>query len=490
MSKSFGPTPVLCDIDLVLGRGEIHGLVGMNGSGKSTLIKVVSGYHRADSGAIRIAGNPVTASTSAAERRRMGLRLMHQDIGLADNLTVAENLFVGRFPTRFAGRLDRRAMRTRATDLLARFGIDGVDPAEPLSGLGPAERALLGIARAFDDGDGVAPALVVLDEPTAALTAKDVDRLFSAIRIGVAGGASVLFVTHEIKEILEITDRVTALRDGRVVGQAETSRQSASDLIRMIVGRDVVRSEVKRTKPVGSAQLVVRDLTSRTIRGLSLAVHSGEVVGLTGLVGAGHEDVPYLLIGAQRVEQGTVTTETGSSSRPDPVWAARAGISLLPADRSRDSAIPSASVRENATMGNLRLLRRWKGLDLAAEAATSRGILEQFAVKSPGDRARLRDLSGGNQQKVLLGRAATSGRQLILLHSPTQGVDVEARQGILRAVRTLAEQGVAVLYVSNDYAELGQVCDRVLVMRRGRLVEEFHSPAATHDAVLVAAATA
>jgi ribose transport system ATP-binding protein len=489
ITKTFGRVNVLDAVDLAVSRGEIHGLLGANGSGKSTLIKVLSGFHTPEQGSLWIDGEAVPFSSSPLERQQHGLRVMHQDIGLVPTMSVRENLFVGRYSTTFGRRLDDRRMRARARHLLAGVGLSGVDPDQPLAAFGQAERSLVGIARTFDDEDGTSPPrLVVLDEPTASLPLAEVGRLFDAIRARVAAGASVLFVSHEMEEVLQITDRVTVLRDGSVAGTGVTADLGADGLVRLIVGNDVDGSRIAAKRGPGRAVVEVVGARSRILDGVSLTVHAGEIVGLTGLVGAGHEELPYVVFGVDGGVEA-VRTPNAETASPDPAWARRAGMMLLPADRAEQSGVMRASVRENATLGNLKRMCSWRGVDADAERQAATDVISRMRVQPPSDRHTLAQLSGGNQQKVLLGRVAISGSVAVLLHAPTQGVDVGARRGLMEAIRQLADEGVGVLYVSNDYDELSQICDRVLVIRRGRIVASLTAAEASSHEIFTAAAT-
>ncbi|MBO9521317.1 MAG: sugar ABC transporter ATP-binding protein [Nocardioidaceae bacterium] len=488
LSNSFGPVRVLREVDLTLRPGEIHGLLGINGSGKSTLIKILSGLYKADEGTIRVDGTEIGASDSHAQRYDAGLRFMHQDIGLCPSLSVTENLFAGHYRRRLGCWVDYRSMRTSAAEMLGRLGAGHIDPSALVAELGPGERALVGLARALGSAEGSRSKVIVLDEPTTSLTMSETERLFDAVRRAARAGVAVLFVSHDMEEVLSLTDRVTVLRDGRVADSASTAGLEVDGLVRMIVGDDFERADLEAASTPGGVLLDVRSLAGAAVHDLAFRVHEREVVGLTGLVGAGHEDVPYLLVGA-RPAAAEVVVDGVSSTRPTPRWARSAGISLLAADRLGQSAVPNATVRENATLGNLRRLRRWHGLDFRAEETESAGIVARYEVVCASDLAPLRNLSGGNQQKVLLGRIEESRGSVIVLHAPTQGVDVGSRQHILRAIRDLAEAGAGVLVVSNDYEELEGLCDRVLVMRRGRLAQTLQGPDKTHRRILSAAAS-
>nr|WP_281374876.1 sugar ABC transporter ATP-binding protein [Nocardioides soli] len=477
------------DVALSLQPGEIHGLLGVNGSGKSTLIKVLSGLHRPDGGTIRVLGVELTASASSGDREAMGLRFMHQDLGLCPSMTVAENLFVGRYPRGAGGWIDRRRMRRQAAEMLGSLGADHVDPDAPISALGPGQRALVGMARALGAPGAERPRVLVLDEPTTSLTMRETAQLLEAVRRAARAGVAVLFVSHDMEEVLALTDRVTILRDGRVATSRETAGLGVDELVRLVVGDSFRRAELGTSAAPGDAVLDVRALSGPSVHDLSFRVHAREVVGLTGLVGAGHEDVPYLLVGARPAATLDLSVSGVATTRSGPRWARAAGVAFLAADRLGDSAIPNATVRENATLGNLRRLRRWYGIDFGSESAESAAIVRRYEVVCPSDLAPLRNLSGGNQQKVLLGRIEESRGSLVVVHAPTQGVDVGSRQRILRALRDLAEAGAGVLVVSNDYEELEALCDRVLVMRRGRLVQSLEGADKTHHEILVAAAS-
>jgi ribose transport system ATP-binding protein len=489
LSKSFGPVRVLRHVDLTLRTGEIHGLLGINGSGKSTLIKVLSGLHRPDGGSIRVDGGDLSASASARERHKVGLRFMHQDLGLCPSMSVAENLFVGHYQRRWGGWVDYGRMHRTAAEQLARLGADHIDPAAPVADLGPGERALVGMVRALGATNGSRARVIVLDEPATSLTMTETERLFAAVRRAASEGVAFLFVTHDMEESLRLTDRVTVLRDGYVADCRDATGLQVDDLVRMVVGNEFERAELEATAPAGEVLLDVRRLTGGVVDDLSFDVRRREVVGLTGLVGAGHEDVPYLLVGARPSSRLSVTVDGRATTRPTPRWARAAGMTLLAADRLGESAVPNATVRENATLGNLRAFRRWTGVDRGAEAERSAGIVSRYDVACVDDQAPLRNLSGGNQQKVLIGRVETSQGAMVLLHAPTQGVDVGSRQRILRAVRELAESGCGVLVVSNDYEELEGLCDRVLVMRRGRLVRSLTGSQNSRHRILAAAAS-
>jgi ribose transport system ATP-binding protein len=470
LKKSFGGTHALKGVSLDVQAGEIHGLVGQNGSGKSTLIKILSGYHTPDSGEV----------VRAADG---GLDFVHQDLGLVPTMSALENLRVGRYETGRLGRIRWRAERRRVAALLQRFDLD-IDPDTPVERLSQAERAIVAIMRAIDDleqahGAGV----LVLDEPTAALPAHEVGRLFSAMRRIAESGSAVLFVTHNLDEVFEITDRVTVLRDGVRVHTAATAELNEMALIELIVGHQLGDLYPVAAGRVADVALEVAGVSGQVVQDLSFTTHRGEIVGLTGLVGAGHDEVPYLVYGATVPTTGVVTVDGRVLEHPGPQRSLAAGIVLLPADRHRLSSIPGATVKENVTLPVVRHFRRGPRLDHSGERTAVQEALDRFDVRPRNPNRPLVKLSGGNQQKALLARYLRMDPRILLLHEPTQGVDVGARKGIFSMLRDAAAGGASIVYASIEYEDLANVCDRVLVFRRGRRVAELEGESLTQEAI-------
>jgi ribose transport system ATP-binding protein len=485
LAKAFGATRALKGVSLEVAEGEVHGLVGQNGSGKSTLIKILSGYHDADEGAVRLHGEPVKLPMARAEAQRLGVAFVHQDLGLVGTASVLENLRVGRYQTAPGRRIRWRAERERTRRLLRRFELE-VDPDTPVERLSQTERAIVAIVRAVHDveehrGSG----LLVLDEPTAALPAHEVHRLFGAVRTIAGLGSGVLIVTHNLDEVFSITTTVSVLRDGRVVASVPTAEIDEPRLIGLIVGRELAPPAAPLEQRAGSTALAVAGLRGSLVEGVSFEARAGEILGLTGLVGAGHEEIPYLITGASPAAQGTVTLDGTELERPSPQRAQDAGVVLLPADRQRQSAILGATVKENVTLPALKTFRSALGrLDHRAERSAVRDVLERFEVQPPEPERPMMTLSGGNQQKALLGRCMRMEPKVLLLHEPTQGVDVGARQGIFAMLRGAADQGAAVVYASIEYEDLANICDRVLVLRRGRVVADLQGETCTQEAIV------
>jgi ribose transport system ATP-binding protein len=485
-SKTFAGRTVLDGVDLDVLAGEVHGLLGQNGSGKSTLIKILAGYHAPDDGAaLSIAGADVALPLQPGDGHKLGLAFVHQDLGLVPNATVLENLYVGRYETRAGWRVPWAQERERARRALERFGVS-VDPDATIASLREVDHAMIGIVRAFEQLREFDRGLLVLDEPTAYLPRDGVGRLFDAVREIAAAGFGVLFVSHRLEEVRTLTDRVSILRDGRLVDTARTADLDEPELIARILGFAMDDLYPTLHQPQGERTLSVRDLSGETVQGLSLDLHRGEVVGLTGLRGMGYEEVPYLLFGEGSAASGSLTLgdREHDIARLTPRQAMKAGMALLPANRLRDGGSSTASVAENMTLATLGSYRRSGALRLRREASRVQQLLEDFQVQPPeGDRP-FGTLSGGNQQKVLLAKWFETNPDVFLLHEPTQGVDVGARRQIFRHIAAAAEAGTSFVLASSEYEDLPHLCDRVIVFRDGRPVSELHGAELTHERIV------
>ena len=472
LTKSFAGVRVLSSVDLAVQRGEVHALIGQNGSGKSTLIKIVSGYHTPDSGEILMRGEPVSLPIKPGESDRLGLRFLHQDVGVVRTLTVLENLRVGRYrPTRF-GRLDWSEERRRARKSLEEMGLD-IDPGAVVRDVPAAERALIGFARAIQDMDHARGEVLILDEPTAFLPGPSVEKVFAVIREVARRGSAVIFVSHRLDEVIRISDRVSILRDGRRVETLVTPQTSQHRLVAEMLGRELDVLYPQRTVRRGRRALAVEGLTGRLANGVSLEAHEGEILGLTGLLGMGHDEIPYLLFGSERAQSGSVTLGGRRLDDLTPAAAMRAGMAFLPADRQRQSGIPKATLLENVTMASGSRFMRYGRLRHDLERSAVLNLLQRFDVRPPEPEKLLATLSGGNQQKALLGKWLQTCPSVLLLHEPTQGVDIGSRKQILRILAEAAAAGTAVVIASAEYEELANLCHRVLVFRHGRAVQEL-----------------
>jgi ribose transport system ATP-binding protein len=461
LTKTFEGQRALDDLDIELRAGEIHALLGQNGSGKSTLIKLLAGYHRPTSVACAVLhGTPFELGSSAAARQG-GMHFIHQDLGLVDEFDAADNLALG---TPYEGRwwISDRRERGAARALCERYGLS-IDVAAPVGTLTPAEQTQVAIARALRSGiEG--RMLLVLDEPTAALPAHEVDRLFSLLREVRARGATVLYVTHRLAEVFEIADRVTVIRDGRRIATRATVELDHEQLLALIIGRSIDVLYPDPSTPDGEVVLSVQGLRGGRVREASLDVHRGEIVGVTGLVGSGYEDLLRVIFDPSQRRAGEIEVEGERLAGRGIGSSISHRLGFVPADRKRLGGIAPWTVRENLTLPALKA-RRWLGT--RAERAEARRWLHRLAVTPADPERQFASLSGGNQQKVVLARWLRCGAGAYLLEEPTNGVDVGAKQAIYASLATVTGEGAAVLMSSTDTEELCAICDRVVVMRHG-----------------------
>jgi ribose transport system ATP-binding protein len=489
--KSFGGTQALRGVDLDVLPGEVHGLLGENGSGKSTLIKILAGFHEPDGGELRVDGEPVRLPLQPGRFRELGMAFVHQDLGLVESLSVLENLRVAELAaSRSRLGISWRRERARARATFERYGV-AIDPRALVGDLKPVERALLAIVRALEEirAVGRGHGLLVLDEPTVFLPKEGVERLFQLVRDAAAAGASILFVSHDLDEVREITDRVTVLRDGSLVGTVRTAETTETQFVEMIIGRQLaalgdVQHVDLSAKSVGVA---VEGLTGATVRDVSFAMHEGEVVGLTGLIGSGFEEVPYLLYGARPAAAGTLTIGgvPVDVTRLTPTAAIAARLALIPADRKNDGSVLSLPVGENVALSVLDRYANGVSLERRRMRRETAQLLRDFDVRPSDPTLSYGSLSGGNQQKALLAKWFQTEPRLLLLDEPTQGVDVGARQQIFTMIREAAqERGMHVLCASSDYEQLALLCDRVIVFGRGRVWRELVGGDVTKERII------
>ncbi len=476
LTKAFGGALALDGVDLTVLPGEVHGLLGENGSGKSTLIKILAAYHAPDGGELTVNGRAVNLPLSPGEPQDLGLEFVHQDLGLVPSLTVAENLFMAEIvkpSSRFFVSWSRRS--TQAREVFARYGV-AIDPDATIEGIRPVERALVAIVRALeglrrDTGDE--PTLLVLDEPTVFLPQNEVALLFDLVRQIAARGSSVLFVSHDLAEVRQITDRVTVLRDGRLAGTVVTARTAPRDLVNLILGQElqemeaITQLETERQPVV----LEVRHLTTRWLHDVSFDLHAGEVLGLTGLVGSGYEDSVYAIFGAIPAESGSLVVdgEERAVATMTPQAAMSHRMALVPGDRQSTGSIPTLAASDNINLLVLDDYYRGGRLRQRDLDANAKELMDEFDVRPARPEMDYGSFSGGNQQKAMMAKWKQIDPRVMLLHEPTQGVDVGARQQIWSMIRA-ATATSSTICASSDYEQLAAICDRVGVVARGRLV--------------------
>lgn len=488
LSKTFGGTAALRDTDLVVRRGEIHGLVGRNGSGKSTLIKILSGFHEPDEGAeLWLAGERVELPVDPPKARARGLTFVHQDLALAPGCTIMENMRIGRYRHNSVGRIDWNVERRFVRAALAKVGLD-VSPDAMLQTLRPVNRALVAIARALsevEEHDGLG--VLVLDEPTTFLPRGDVEVLFEAIRQIADRGTSVLFVSHRIEEVKAVTQRVSVLLDGVRVATVETSETTEEQLVELILGRELKDLYPARGPRGADEILKVESLTGAIVRGVDFSVHRGEILGMTGIAGMGHDELPYLLFGAQSATNGTICLagqDRVAAADLNPKAAMKLGLALLPADRQWASGVADYTVRENVSLPVIQRFFRGGLLRHREERSVVGDLLRAFQVTPPRPNHILGALSGGNQQKALLAKWLQMRPPVLILHDPTQGVDLGAKKEVFQHIENAAEAGSGVIICSSEYEDLAHLCHRVLVFRDGQIAAELTGSNLTEDHIV------
>ncbi|HEY2552242.1 MAG TPA: sugar ABC transporter ATP-binding protein [Streptosporangiaceae bacterium] len=482
MSKAFGAVQAVAAGSIDLHAGEAHALVGENGAGKSTMVKILAGVLRPDSGDLLIDGQPVTLH-GPADAREAGIAVIYQEPALFPDLSVAENIFMGRQPLTTGRRIDRRQMHAAAAELFGRLGVR-LDPGRVSRGLSIADQQIVEIAKALS----LDARVIVMDEPTAALSAAEVARLFEVMRALRTAGAAVLFISHRLEEVFAVCLRVTVMRDGRHVLTRELARLTPDDLVRAMVGRTLTeRAEGKLTEP-GEIVLRVGRLTREGVfTDISLDVRAGEIVALAGLVGSGRSEVARAIFGIDRYDAGRVVMRGRELRRASPTSAMAAGIGFVPEDRRQQGLVMNMSVQRNVALASLRRLRKGGLVRSAAE----RAFAADWAVRLNLKYGRLTDpvfhLSGGNQQKVVLAKWLGRRPALLIVDEPTRGIDIATKAEVHQLLTSLADDGVAILMVSSELPEVMHLGDRILVMREGRLTAELDRDHASEESIMAAA---
>jgi len=484
ISKTFGETRALDSIGFEVAAGELRALVGGNGSGKSTFVKILAGVHRPDGGGQIVVGDASYETMTPELARSLGFRFVHQDAGVVDDMTVAENLVLGHpYPRNRLGLVDWSALKARAGELIERFDIDA-KASVLLRQLRPATRAKVAIARALQDINLDEPGLLVFDEPTTALPNREAAHLLEWLRGFAERGQAVLFVSHRLDEVLALAETVTAFRDGR--HQATVRRQGLDEaqLIQLIAGRAVPRtSQNGAPQQHRAGRLELRGVKTGPLRGIDLTVGRGEIVGIAGLLGSGRTSLLRAIIGDLPVDAGKIVIDGESMSVRRVADGMAAGIAYVPENRLLDAGFPDLSVRENLVVASIPAFRRF-GLSSGRSEIREAGVLiGQYGIRCGGQSRAFSTLSGGNQQKAVVARWLRRKPRVLLLDEPSQGVDVLARNEIEQLIRQHAADGMSVIVVTSDFDELARLCDRVVVLREGVMGRELRQPHLTEDAI-------
>ena len=476
--KSFPGVRVLDDVSLAVLPGQVHALMGENGAGKSTLMKILAGAIQADAGTILLSGQPAQIATPQ-QAMDLGIGIIYQELNLAPHLSIAENIFLGREPQRLPGWIDGRKMRRDAQALMADFGMT-LDVRTLVGSLSVAQRQMVEIAKATSRQARI----LAMDEPSATLTAHELENLYQLIRRLQSQGIGIVYISHRMDEVFQIADAVTVLRDGKIVGSAPLGAISREEVVRLMVGRDLDETYPKVPAELGRPVLEVRGLTRRgVLDNISFTVHAGEVTALAGLVGSGRTEIARCLFGADKWQDGEMRLDGQPFHPNSPSDAIAAGIGFVTEDRKEQGVVLSLSVRENISLASLENVARSGFVRRSVEGAHARASVARLRVRTLSVEKQVGNLSGGNQQKVVLGKWLETPLKLLILDEPTRGIDVGAKREIYGIMNDLAAQGVAILMISSELPEVLGMADKIIVVRDGRIAGQLSRAEATQEKV-------
>ncbi|MCP1306827.1 sugar ABC transporter ATP-binding protein [Paenibacillus tyrfis] len=480
ISKSFPGVRVLDQVTFNLTGGEVHALMGENGAGKSTLMKILGGIHRRDGGTVILKGTPCEIP-SPSMAQSLGIAMIHQELNLIPHLTVMENIFLGReFTYGRSGMINWGKMRQESVRFLSQLGLS-IDPGIIAGELSVGQQQMIEIAKALS----MNAEILVLDEPTAALTDREIEALFTVIESLKAKGVGMIYISHRMEEIFRICDRVTVMRDGHTVGTDRVADTNIDKLVKMMVGREIKDRFPKIDVSVGEPKLEVKGLSlPGKLQDISFAVRSGEIVGIAGLMGAGRTELAKALFGVTPARQGEICVDGRPIAIRKPVDAIRAGIALVTEDRKDEGLLLNLSVKDNISLPNLKDVSSLGFVNLSKETGISERLISQLLIKTPNGEQKVGSLSGGNQQKVVIGKWLETNPQVFILDEPTRGVDIGAKKEIYDLMNQLVSRGVAILMISSELPEVLGMSDRILVMHEGRIAGEFARGEATQEKIM------
>ncbi len=480
ISKTFGDVQVLDGVSLRAQAGRVLALVGENGAGKSTLMKIVTGIHQPNPGGEIRFKDATVKVMNPRQAIDLGIGIIHQELNLLPGLSVAENIFLGREPRNAFGAINWSRMRTATAGLLESLRQGHIDPRQPVERLGVGAQQMVEIARTLSQSAEV----IIMDEPTDALTEVETAILFEAIRHLKAEGKAIIYISHRLGEIFAECDDVAVLRDGRLVHEGPVADLSEAQLIHHMVGRDITDQYPYEAQPPGPVRLEVKDLTAEGITGISFAAHAGEVVGFAGLMGAGRTELARAIYGANRAVSGQILIDEQPCQLRRPSDGVRAGIAYVTEDRKSDGLIQPHAIRTNMALSALPRLSPRGVVRRGEERSVVSDYMRRFAVKAPDMEMEVRNLSGGNQQKVSLAKSLLADPKVVILDEPTRGVDVGARREIYTLINEMKSRGLCILLMSSDMPELLGLSDRILVLSQGRLTGSFASGEASQHAIM------
>lgn len=479
--KQYPGVIALDDLSLSIAEGEVHAIVGENGAGKSTMIKTISGAIQPTSGWIEIDGKRYDTMTPHLSRQH-GVAVIYQEFTLVPVLSAAENIFMGEFPLK-AGVLDRKTMTEKAHQLFDRLNVS-IDPSTLVSDLTTGYQQIVEIAKALSKDARI----LIMDEPSAPLTTSEVDAMFAIVRKLKEEGVTILYISHRMEEIFMLSDRVSVLRDGHYIATLNTAETNKRELIRLMVGRELSETYPNRSKPPGETTLSIQGLSGNGVENISFDVRRGEILGLAGLIGAGRTELAQLLFGSAKIESGEIILN-GKSLRPQsPSEAIREGIALIPEDRKREGLLLEMSIRYNTSLPSLKRDAKAIIVNTAKETQISEEYKKSLLIKAPSIEQKTKNLSGGNQQKVVLAKWLAMNPELIIFDEPTRGIDVGAKQEIYGLMNDLADQGKSIIMISSDMEELMGMSDRIVVLHQGRVTGELDKDSFNQELILMRSA--
>lgn len=479
ITKQFPGVLALDNVSFEVERGEIHALVGENGAGKSTLLKILAGALPMDKGEILLDGKPVHF-TSPLDAINMGIAVIYQEFNLVPYLSAGENIFLGREPRKFNGFVDFKTLHAKAQAILDRIGAN-FSSKEIVSRLSVAQQQMTEIAKALSQNAQI----IAMDEPTSALTEREVEHLFDIARGLKEEGVAIIFVSHRLEEVFQIADRITVLRDGKYVGTKRVEETNRDEVITMMVGREIKEKIPKRPAPIGEEILRVEGLARRGVfSDISFTLHKGEILGLAGLVGSGRTEIARAIFGADPLDSGKIYLEGKEVHIRSPQDAIRLGIGLLTEDRKRYGLVLPMSVRENTTLANLMEVAMRGFINFSKERAVAQRFVDELAIKTPSVEQIARNLSGGTQQKLVLAKWLFTKSKVLIFDEPTRGIDVGAKVEIYELMNQLAERGVGIIMISSELPEVLGMSDRILVIHEGKIAGELKREEATQEKIM------
>lgn len=481
VSKLYPGVVALNDLNIEFMPGEVHAIVGENGAGKSTMIKTISGAIEPTSGTIEIDGNIYDAMTPHLSRQH-GIAVIYQEFTLAPVLTAAENIFLGEFPMK-GPVLDRKTMDKKARELFKRLKVN-IDPNIPVSDLTTGYQQIVEIAKAISKDARI----LIMDEPSAPLTTSEVDALFEIVRTLQAEGVTILYISHRMEEIFSLSNRVSVLRDGKYIKTLNTADTNKRELIKLMVGRELNETYPQRQKAPGETTLSIRNLSGNGVKNISFDVKRGEIVGLAGLIGAGRTEFAQLVFGFEKIEEGEIILNGKNIMPESPSDAINNGIALVPEDRKRQGLLLEMSIRFNTSLPSIKRDSKFTVVDKKAEKQISDKYMDDLKIKAPSIEQKAKNLSGGNQQKVVLGKWLAMNPELIIFDEPTRGIDVGAKQEIYNIMNELADQGKTIIMISSDMEELIGMSDRIVVLHQGRVTGELEKDSFNQEMILLKSA--